>query len=247
MAFWGAPGVLGEAPARAVAGWRPRGTVGVGKRRREPAGPVGCRHRGCRGARAATPPAQHVAQLKVTVPRATRRGDRAQWPRHSHTLCQWPLFSGRVSGTERFRWHRRIPVAPVVRKGEPALSSPGRCPAGAAVTHGPGGCGQRLELPNLSIGGWRPLLCCTRGFLGLVDASTPWHRGFSHQGDPPWCHTPPIFEGSLHPLTHHSPPRAALCPTGARGCRDAGACVPAAPCPEPGAWLCHGGSAQHQD
>lgn len=158
VAFWGAPGVLGEAPARAVAGWRPRGTVGVGKRRREPAGPVGCRHRGCRGARAATPPAQHVAQLKVTVPRATRRGDRAQCPRHSHTLCHWPLFSGcpkRVSGTERFRWHRRIPVAPVVRKGEPALSSPGRCPAGAAVTHGPGGCGRRLARPTWSQHGLR--------------------------------------------------------------------------------------------
>lgn len=61
-------------------------------------------------------------------------------------------------------------MAPVVRKGEPTLSSPGRCPAGAAVTHGPGGWGQRRSLhpvpawsqglgwegaglPNLSIGG----------------------------------------------------------------------------------------------
>lgn len=44
-----------------------------------------------------------------------------------------------------FQRHGRIPVALVVRKGEPALSSPGKCPAGAAVTHGSGGWGQRCS------------------------------------------------------------------------------------------------------
>lgn len=128
-----------------------------------------------------------------------------KWPRHSHTLCHWPLFSGCpncVSGTERFRWHGRIPVAPVVRKGEPALSSPGRCPAGAAVTHGPGGWGQRLARPTWSqhgprvwdekeglnsqisalVGGLcRDPVVLYPGIFGLEDANTLRYREFGHQ------------------------------------------------------------------
>lgn len=54
-----------------------------------------------------------------------------------------------------FRRHGRIPVTLVVRKGEPALSSPGKRPAGVAVTHGSGGWGQRRSshlVPARSLG-----------------------------------------------------------------------------------------------
>lgn len=102
-----------------------------------------------------------------------------------------------------------------------------------------------LGCARIRLGSIPPRLIHGQRFLELGDAGTPSLEGSAIRSAPgallPWweCHPPlaPLdLGGSPHPITMPlSPPRPALCPAGARGCRHAGARRPAAPCPEPGA------------